>query len=217
MAWWAPKGEAMVAFAQSETCACAGCTGLIRQGVARRGFLRFVAAGAAGLALAPAAVRAAAPSPYKAMLLSCVDPRTQVPIANWMNMAVPNSHTGSLEGQYSQFTVAGAAVGVIAPTFPEAWGKTFWDNFGASIELHRIENLVVVDHSDCGALGIAYGQDVLNDPKLEIEAHMADVTELRRQLSIRHPTVGFQAWYVSRNSNRQFTEWKNLVAGPPIG
>lgn len=203
--------------AQFETCACAGCGGLIGQGVARRAFFPFVAAGVAGLALAPAAVRAAAPSPYKAMLLSCVDPRIQMPIANWMNVAAPGSHTGSLKGQYSQFTIAGAAVGVIAPAFPEAWGKTFWDNFSASIELHRIENLVVVDHSNCGALGIAYGQDVLNDPKLEIEAHMADVTELKRQLSIRHPTVGFQAWYVSRNANRQFTEWKNLVAGPPIG
>ncbi|HUA76910.1 MAG TPA: hypothetical protein VMA86_04510, partial [Acetobacteraceae bacterium] len=75
---------------------------------------------------------------------------------------------------------------------------------------------VVVDHSNCGAVGIAYGQDVLNDPKLELEAHMAAVTELKRELSIRHPDAGFQAWYVARDSAGRFTEWKTLIAGPVI-
>ena len=207
----------MVPFTQSQTCACAGCTGMIRQDLARRGFLRFVAAGAAGLMLAPPVACAAASAPYKAMLLSCVDPRTQAPIASWMNMPVADSHAGSLEGKYSQFTIAGAAVGVVAPAFSKAWGETFWDNFGASVQLHRIENLVVVDQGNCGALGIAYGQDVLNEPKLELEAHMADVTELKRQLSIRHPDVGFQAWYIAQDSGGQFTVWKTLIAGPLIG
>ncbi len=50
------------------------------------------------------------------MLLSCVDPRTQAPIVNWMNMPVADSHAGSLEANYSQFTIAGAAVGVVAPS-----------------------------------------------------------------------------------------------------
>ncbi len=49
------------------------------------------------------------------MLLSCVDPRTQGPIADWMDQPVPDSHTIGLRGKYSQFTIAGAAVGVVAP------------------------------------------------------------------------------------------------------
>jgi hypothetical protein len=207
----------MLLSTQSGTCPCAACAGMIPPALARRGFFRVLAVGAAGLALGPVKARAEAPAPYKAMLLSCVDPRTQAPVANWMNMPVADSHAGSLEGRYSQFTVAGAAVGVVAPAFPKAWGDTFWDNFGATIQLHRIENLVVVDHENCGALGIAYGQEVLNDPKLELEAHMADVTELKRQLSIRHPDAGFQAWYVARDADGKFTVWKNLIAGPVIG
>ena len=133
-----------------------------------------------------------------------------------MSKPVAESHAASLEGEYSQFTIAGAAVGVVAPAFPKAWRETFWDNFSASIQLHRIENLIVVDHSNCGALGIAYGQDVLDNPKLELEAHMADVTELRRELSIRHPDANFQAWYIARDSTGRFTEWRNLIPGPVI-
>ena len=196
---------------------CAHCRApMLPPGLGRRGFLRAAAAGAAGLALAPGRAYAQAATPYKAMLLSCVDPRTQAPIANWMTKPVPDSHSIGLEGKYSQFTIAGAAVGVVAPSFPAAWRDTFWDNFSATIQLHRIQNLVVVDHSNCGAVGIAYGEDVLNDPKLELDAHMDDVTELKRELSIRHPDAGFQAWYVARDSAGQFTQWKNLIPGPVI-
>ena len=191
------------------------CCALLPPGVSRRGLFR-VAAGAAGLALAPRLARANAAPPYKALLLSCVDPRTQTPIARWMSKPVAESHAVDLEGKYSQFTIAGAAVGVIAPAFPKAWSKTFWENFSASIQLHRIENLIVVDHANCGALGIAYGQDVLDNPKLELEAHMADVTELKRELSIRHPDVNFQAWFVARDFDGRFTKWRNLIPGPVI-
>lgn len=196
------------------SCACGAP--LLPPGFNRRTFLRFSGAGVAGLVVGPRLARAQGTSPYKAMLLSCVDPRTQAPIAGWMNKPATESHVASLQGKYSQFTIAGAAVGVIAPAFPKAWSETFWANFSASVELHRIENLVVVDHSNCGALRLAYGDDVYSNPKLELEAHMADVKELKRQLSIRHPDASFQAWYVARDASGHFTKWKNLVPGPII-
>lgn len=189
---------------------------MVREGLARRGFLRFATVSMAGLALAPITGRAAAGGGYQAMLLSCVDPRTQAPVAEWMNKPVAGSHTAGLEGKYSQFTMAGAAVGVIAPSF-SAWRQTFWDNLGASIQLHAIRTLLVVDHGNCGALGIAYGQRVLGDPELEIAAHMADVKALQQELAVRHPDLAFQAWYVDRDSSGAFTVWRNLVAGPVIG
>ena len=46
---------------------------------------------------------------------------------------------------------------------------------------------------------------------------MTDVRELKRQLALRHPEIGFQAWYVFRDADGKFTGWKNLVAGPLIG
>ncbi|HME20081.1 MAG TPA: hypothetical protein VKI44_01725 [Acetobacteraceae bacterium] len=149
------------------------------------------------------------------MLLSCVDPRTQTPIAAWMNAPAAGSHTIGLDGKYSQFTVAGAAVGVTAPAFA-GWETTFWDNIGASVQLHGITTLIVVDHGNCGALGIAYGQRVLDDPKLEWAAHLADAKKLKEELALRHPDLDYQAWFVDRDTNGRFNQWKVLVAGPEI-
>src|SRR6185369_7972766 len=110
---------------QPVVCACHGAP-LHGPGLQRRGFLRLAAATGVGLALAPVVGRAQGTG-YRAMLLSCVDPRTQAPIAAWMNAPAPGSHAIGLEGKYSQFTVAGAAVAVVAPAFA-GWEKTFWDN-----------------------------------------------------------------------------------------
>jgi carbonic anhydrase len=180
----------------------------------RRGFLRLATCAGVGLALAPVVGRAQGKQ-YRAMLLSCVDPRTQTPIAAWMNAPAPGSHAISLDGKYSQFTVAGAAVGVIAPAFA-GWETTFWDNLGASIQLHGITNLIAIDHGNCGALGIAYGQRVLDDPKLEWAAHLADARKLKEELEVHHPDLDYQAWFVDRDANGRFNQWKTLVAGPEI-
>jgi hypothetical protein len=59
-------------------------------------------------------------------------------------------------GKYSQFVIAGAAIGVVAPAFND-WHKTFWDNLGASIELHKISTVIAINHRDCGAAKITYG------------------------------------------------------------
>jgi len=180
----------------------------------RRGFLRLAGFAGVGFALAPVVGRAQGMD-YRAMLLSCVDPRTQTPIAGWMDAPAPGSHAIGLNGKYSQFTVAGAAVGVVAPAFIR-WGATFWDNIGASIQLHGITNLIVVDHGNCGALGIAYGQRVLDDPKLEWAAHLADAKRLKEELELRHPDLDYQAWFIDRDAAGRFNQWKVLVAGPEI-
>jgi carbonic anhydrase len=180
----------------------------------RRGLLRLATAAGVGLALKPVVARAQGKE-FRAMLLSCVDPRTQTPIAAWMNAPAQGSHAIGLDGKYSQFTVAGAAVGVVAPAF-EAWEATFWDNLGASIQLHGITNLIAVDHGNCGALGIAYGQRVLDDPKLEWAAHLADAKRLKEELALRHPDLDYQAWFIDRDAGGRFNQWKVLVAGPEI-
>ncbi len=199
-----------------QVCSCCRIPAL-PPGMNRRQFFRFSSGSAVALAFHSARAQAQSTAkPYAAMLLSCVDPRTQRPVAQWMDSAIAQSHTESLSGRYSAFTIAGAAVGVIAPRF-RAWRETFWENFSASVELHRISNLIVVDHANCGALGLAYGPEVLHNPKLELEAHMVDVTELKRELAIRHPRSSFQAWYLARDEMGRFVEWKCLIPGSVIG
>ena len=130
--------------------------------------------------LAPRFVQAAS-GKYDAMILSCIDPRMHEPVRDF---AVKHG----LIGQYSQFTIAGAAIGVVAPAFAK-WHEAFWENLAASIQLHSIETVIAIDHRDCGAAKIAYGDDSIATPEKEDATHRAALTEFRKQVGERHPAL----------------------------
>ena len=65
---------------------------------------------------------------YEAMVLSCIDPRFQPIVYNFLEKK-------KLNGKYSSFTIAGAALGVTASKF-EKWQQVFWENIDTSIKLH---------------------------------------------------------------------------------
>jgi carbonic anhydrase len=119
---------------------------------------------------------------YEAMLLSCIDPRMQEPVRDYMLKR-------GLIAKYSQFTFAGAAIGAVAPKFA-GWHKTFWDNLAASIELHNIKSVIAIDHRDCGAARIAYGADSIATPEKETATHRAALAEFRKEVAEHHPNLG---------------------------
>ena len=90
---------------------------------------------------------------YKAMVLSCIDPRFQPIVSSYLKKR-------NLNGKYSTFTIAGSAIGVTAAKF-RRWHKTFWDNLETSINLHKITKLIVINHRDCGAAKILNGKKIL--------------------------------------------------------
>jgi len=94
-------------------------------------------------------------------------------------------------GKYSQFVIAGASIGVVAPTFQD-WHKAFWDNLAASIQLHHIPKVIALDHRDCGAAKIAYGPEKVANPEVETETHRAALMELRRQMGERQPKLAVE-------------------------
>ena len=55
------------------------------------------------------------------------------------------------------FTIAGSAIGVTHNKFKK-WHSVFIENLSTSIKLHRIEKLIVINHTDCGAAKIANGK-----------------------------------------------------------
>ena len=87
---------------------------------------------------------------YQAMVLSCMDPRFQPIVFNYLKKK-------KLTGKYSAFTIAGSAIGVTANKFKK-WHKAFWDNFETSVKLHNIKKLIVINHRDCGAARIIIGK-----------------------------------------------------------
>ena len=103
-----------------------------------------------------------------------------------------------LKGKYSTFTIAGAAVGVTHNKFKK-WHKTFYDNLGTSIQLHKIEKLIVINHKDCGAVKIANknkGFSPVNEKKI----HKESFSKIKKQIKKRFPKLKVELNLISLDS-----------------
>src|SRR5215831_9937403 len=157
-----------------KTCSC--CADFLSGKFDRRHFMKL--AGGAGLVAAFPFAALGAEGNYEAMVLSCIDPRFPEPTLNYMK-------SRGMLGKYSQFVIAGASIGVVAPAFKD-WQPAFWDNLAASIQLHHIPKVIAIDHRDCGAAKIAYGEAKVANPEIETETHRAALMEFGLDFRIRH-------------------------------
>lgn len=166
--------------------ACGCCGDLDHKSFApvsdRRGFLRYAGATAA-LGLLPN-VAWGAEGNYEAMVLSCIDPRLQEPVRDYLAGR-------QLTGKYSQFVIAGSAIGVTHPAFKD-WHKAFWDNLGTSIQLHKIKKVIAITHRDCGAARIAFGADKVVTAAAETETHRVALADFRKQVAERLPSLSVE-------------------------
>lgn len=117
---------------------------------------------------------------YKAMVLSCIDPRFQPKVFNYLKKK-------NLTGKYSSFTIAGGSIGVTAKKFKK-WHSTFWENLATSIKLHNISNLIVINHNDCGAAKIVNGDNKFST-SIENKIHNESFKIIERKLKKKYPSI----------------------------
>ena len=117
---------------------------------------------------------------YKAMVLSCIDPRFQPKVFNYLKKK-------NLTGKYSSFTIAGGSIGVTAKKFKK-WHSTFWENLATSIKLHNISNLIVINHNDCGAAKIVNGNNKFSTA-IENKIHNQSFKIIERKLKKKYPSI----------------------------
>ena len=117
---------------------------------------------------------------FKAMVLSCIDPRFQPLVYNYLKKK-------KLTGKYSAFTIAGSAIGVTHDKFKK-WHSVFIENLSTSIKLHKIEKLIVINHTDCGAAKIANGKKEFNSSN-ENKIHKASFNKLKRIVKKKFPKL----------------------------
>ena len=122
-------------------------------------------------------------SNYKAMLLSCIDPRFQPIIYNYLKKK-------KLMGKYSTFTIAGSAIGVTANKFKK-WHKTFWENFDTSVKLHNIKRLIVINHRDCGAAKIINGKKEFSKLN-ETKVHKNSLQKIKKIFKKKYPKLSIE-------------------------
>ena len=125
------------------------------------------------------------------MVLSCIDPRFQPIVFNYLRKK-------KLIGKYSSFTIAGSAVGVTANKF-KRWHKVFWDNLKTSIKLHNIKKLIVINHRDCGAAKIINGKkefSYINESKV----HKNSFKKIKKMFKKKYPKLSLELKIISLNS-----------------
>ena len=117
---------------------------------------------------------------YEAMVLSCMDPRFQPKVFNYLKKK-------KLTGKYSSFTIAGSDIGVTSKKFKK-WQSTFLDNLSTSINLHNISKLIVINHEDCGAAKIVNGKKEFNST-IEKKIHKDSFKKIKSIMYRKFPEL----------------------------
>ena len=124
------------------------------------------------------------------MVLSCIDPRFQPIVYKYLKKK-------KLNGKYSSFTIAGAALGVTANKFKK-WHKVFWDNIDISIKLHKIKKLIVINHRDCGAAKIINGKKEFSKIN-ETKVHKNSFKKIKKIFKKKYPNLIIETLLISLN------------------
>ena len=125
------------------------------------------------------------------MVLSCMDPRFQPIVFNYLKKK-------KLSGKYSSFTIAGSAIGVTTNKFKK-WHKAFWDNFETSVKLHSIKKLIVINHRDCGAAKIINGKKEFSKIN-ETRVHRNSFQIIKKIFKKKYPKLKIDLKIISLNS-----------------
>ena len=125
------------------------------------------------------------------MVLSCIDPRFQPIVYTYLKKK-------GLNGKYSFFTIAGAAIGVTVNKF-KRWHNVFWDNFETSVRLHNIKKLIVINHRDCGAAKIINGKKEFSKTN-ETIVHKNSFQKIKKIFKKKYPKLSLELKIISLNS-----------------
>ena len=128
------------------------------------------------------------------MVLSCIDPRFQPIVFNFLKKK-------KLSGKYSLFTIAGSAIGVTVNKFKK-WHKTFWDNFETSVKLHNIKKLIVINHQDCGAAKIINGKKDFSSTN-ETKVHKNSFKKIKKIFKKKYPKLKIELKLIFLNRKIQ--------------
>ena len=97
------------------------------------------------------------------LVLQCMDSR-------YPHRTIQIMDAEGLRGKYDQLILAGASLGVI---HKREWQVTFLDQLGFAIKEHKVSQVLILDHRDCGAYKKFLDPPVTpEDPAKEKEAHI---------------------------------------------
>lgn len=146
-----------------------------------------MAAGLAGFALMPLRARAAGHA--EALALTCMDYRLVDDAVHFFN----GLH---LTNEYDQVSLAGASLAAVSSKFPSS-NTAFWDHVEIAKTLHHIKKVIVLDHRDCGAFKVAFGEKFAAERAAETAQHKQVMTQMKAALKKKHPDLGAEFYLLA--------------------
>lgn len=140
---------------------------------------QILSAAAAGLALLPVPAFA---GHADALVLTCIDYRL-------VDDAVKFFDGKHLTNDYDQVSLAGASLAAVSDKFPSS-NAAFWDHVAIAKSLHHIKQVIVLDHRDCGAYKVAFGDKFAAEHAAETAQHKTVMTQFKAALAEKHPDLG---------------------------
>jgi hypothetical protein len=120
----------------------------------------------------------------QAMVLTCMDYR-------FVNDSVYFFNRMGFRDDYNKFSLAGASLGYNQSAFPE-WSATFDKHVGLAKDLHDINEIVVMDHMDCGAYRILYDNPSMSR-KEEYDLHVKNLQQFKGLMQQKYPSLKVSA------------------------
>jgi len=109
----------------------------------------------------------------KNLLIRCMDYRLNGKLGEWIN------NSGLFAGGYDVISVAGAGKHIADGSLEEL------ADVGVSANLHQVENVILVHHSDCGA----YQCYNFSSPEEEKKKQFEDMEKVKQKILEKYPSV----------------------------
>jgi hypothetical protein len=110
------------------------------------------------------------------VVLSCIDPRFVEKLSDYLQ------DDRGIE-EYDLIVLAGASLGAEQ----DAWKKMFYDHMDLAIKLHKVTELWVFDHMDCGMYKKVFGIKRDDDK----HRHYDELCKLKEQIHAKYPKLKY--------------------------
>lgn len=118
------------------------------------------------------------PHKAKALVLSCIDYR-------FISQTMDYLYGRNNRNDFDYFVLAGASLGYNQSAKgrdkdiqkePKCWAEAYEEHIDIAVKLHHIEEIIVVDHMDCGMYKEIYGEAV-DTPAKETKKHEKNIVK----------------------------------------
>ena len=93
---------------------------------------------------------------------------------------------------YDHFILAGASLAYVVDQF-KSWRKIGKEHLDIAVKLHKIKEIICIDHEQCGAYRMCYPD--LN-AETEKQKHEENVIIFEKKLGKSHPELTLHAYYM---------------------